>query len=126
MKLLQEYFELETKIHEYFGYKEDWVKIPLSDETEHYWFLTGESYGDKCYYSPEPLTAESIRDGEALYSGSIYTQRFLPKWVYRGLEYAMVCVDTHCDGNKFLMIFDNSKEFRDEELTKECAQRWSV
>lgn len=48
-----------------------------------------------------------------MYSNEIYTQRFLPKWVYRGKDYTMICVDTHTDGNKFLQIFDNSKEIRE-------------
>jgi hypothetical protein len=46
------------------------------------------------------------------YAAEIYTQRFLPKWVYRGAEYTMVCVDTRTDGNKFLMVFDNKKEIK--------------
>jgi len=115
MKLLKDYFNLKKEIHEYFGYKEDWVDIPLADETDCYWLLTGEGYGDKCAYWHEPMTVKSIEDG-AYYGGEIYTQRFLPKWVYRGEEYTMVCVDTRTDGNKFLMIFDNAKEYKDPEM----------
>ena len=44
------------------------------------------------------------------YEDQIYTQRFLPKWVYRAEDYTMISVDTQCDGNKFLAIFDNTKE----------------
>ena len=50
-------------------------------------------------------------DGD-YYQNEIYTQRFLPKWVYRGKEYTMICVDTRTDGNTFLQVFDNSKEIK--------------
>jgi len=46
----------------------------------------------------------------SFYRNDIYTQRFLSKWVYRGEDYTMICVDTHTDGNKFLQIFNNKKE----------------
>jgi hypothetical protein len=59
-------------------------------------------------------TIEALDDWEAgeYYSNEIYTQRFLPKWVYRTDDYTMICVDTHVDGNKFLQIFDNAKEVK--------------
>lgn len=31
MKLLNEYFKLQKEIYDYFGYKEDWVVIPIDD-----------------------------------------------------------------------------------------------
>ena len=46
----------------YFGYKEDWVCIPLEDLTDKHWFITGESHEHKCVYSDEPLTLESIQE----------------------------------------------------------------
>jgi hypothetical protein len=48
-------------------------------------------------------------DGD-YYENEIYTQRHLPKWVYRGADYTMVVVDTHTDGNKFLQVFANANE----------------
>jgi hypothetical protein len=44
------------------------------------------------------------------YQNDIYTNRFLPKWVYRGPEYTMIVVDTHTDGNQLLQVFANDKE----------------
>lgn len=106
---LDNYFKLQKEIYDYFGYIEDWVAIPLDDAREYYWYLTGEQYGDAVTFAE---TAEQLQDVEALafYSNVIYTQRFLPRWVYRGEDYTMICVDTHTDGNKFLQIFDNKKE----------------
>lgn len=113
MKLLQEYFKLQKEIYDYFGYVEDWVKIPLDDCTDYLWCLTDD----------EVIFAESEEDfkGGNTYSNEIYRQRFLPKWVYPGPEYTMICVDTHTDGNKFISVFDNSKQIsvdKYEELTE--------
>lgn len=109
MKILQEYFELQKKIHEYFGYVEDWVTIPLDDATEYYWHFDGE----EVVFSKEPLTEALIEDGERVYSNSLYRQRFLPKWEYRTEKYTMLSVDTHTDGNKYLRVFDNAKEIKE-------------
>lgn len=114
MKLLNDFFNAQRQVFDYFGYKEDWVAIPLSDETDKAWFVDGEAHGDKVFYH-EKFSMDDATGGN-FYSGSIYTQRFLPKWVYRGKDYTMVCVDTHTDGNKFLMVFDNAKEIKDEKI----------
>ena len=104
MKMLAEYFNLQKQIYEYFGYEEEWVVIPLDDGTDYFWHEDGNVV---CFSdNEEELT---IQTGN-YYENEIYTQRFLSKWVYRGEEYTMICVDTQVDGNKFLQIFDNSKE----------------
>lgn len=109
MQLLDQYLELQKQIFEYFGYVEDWRAIPIDDAREYFWHLTGEGSGDEVKFAKEE---ENLFDGTDTdgYSNEIYTQRFLPKWVYRGKDYTMICVDTHTDGNKFLQIFDNTKE----------------
>jgi hypothetical protein len=113
MKLLNQYFEIQKKIHEYFGYVEDWVVIPLEDRREYFWHLTP----NEVYY------AKSIIDfNEEIgnyYSNEIYTQRFLPKWVYRAEDYTMICVDTNTDGNKFLAIYSNEKELQENPLIEQ-------
>lgn len=113
MKLLQEYFKLQKEIYEYFGYVEDWVKIPLDDCTDYLWCISGDN---------EVVFAESEEDFKSgkYYGNEIYRQRFLPKWVYPGSEYTMICVDTHTDGNKFLSVFDNSKQISEEKLGELC------
>ncbi len=109
MKLLDDYFKIQQQIYNYFGYKEDWVVIPIEDSTEYYWRLDGEGQGEIIYAETEELLDDPAGN---YYVHSIYTQRFLPKWVYRADDYTMICVDTHTDGNKFLQIFDNQKERR--------------
>jgi len=113
---LKQYFEIQDEIYKYFGYVEDWVVIPLHYCLNDYWFIDGDDQNGTVFWSPHSFTTESLEKGETLYSGTIYTQRFLPKWVYRTDDYTMISVDTQCDGNKFLMIFDNKLECKDKTL----------
>ena len=110
MKLLEELNQKKKEIYDYFGYKEDWAVIPLEDSSEYYWNLT----------KGEVRFADEKRDLINLtgkhYSYDIYTQKFLPKWVYKGKDYTMIVVDTHTDGNKFLSIFNNGKEVLERDM----------
>lgn len=107
MKLLKDYFELQQKIYDYFGYEEDWVVIPLEDSTNYFWRIVDNS---------AVIFANKMEDfqTEEYYENEIYCQRFLPKHVYETEDYTMVCVDTHTDGNKFLQVFDNKKKIPDD------------
>lgn len=112
--MLDDYFKLQKKIFDYFGYKEDWVVIPMVDHREYYWQIDNEGYGGSITYSEYPLTPQLVASGKETYEASIYTQRFLSKWVYRADEFTLVCMDTHCDGNKFLGVFSNDKEIKED------------
>ena len=105
MQLLDTYARVIKEIHEYFGYVEDWAVIPIDDRREMFW----KQDGYNVRYAPDEDTLNS--DGD-YYEDEIYTQRHLPKWIYPGEDYTMICVDTHTDGNKFLAIFANSKEVK--------------
>lgn len=126
MKLLDDYFDLQSRIFQYFGYVEDWRAIPLDDKCGDYWMIIGaeDSSDTSVVHSPTPFTEESITEGKEIFGNTLYTQRFLPKWVYRAAEFTMVCVDTHTDGNKFLMVFDNRLECTDESLKALYAEKW--
>ena len=108
MKLLDDYLDLQKQLFDYFSYVEAWRVIPVDDARKYYWRLDGETYGGSVKFAdtPELLDDEDMN----YYENSIYTQCHLPKWVYRGDKYTMICVDTHTDSNQFLQIFDNSKE----------------
>lgn len=112
MQLLKTYNSVRQDLFDYFGYQEDWRVIPVDDATMYYWRLTGEGHGDEVQFA-DTLQELETESGN-YYTNEIYTQRFLPKWVYRGEEYTMVVVDTHTDGNKFLQIFDNKKEIKND------------
>jgi hypothetical protein len=115
-QIIDQYFKLMKEVHEAFGYEEDWVVIPLDDARDYYWqlsdntFFGGSEGGVRFADTPELLEDE---EAGQYYENSIYTQRFLPKYVYRTEDYTMISVDTHTDGNKFLQIFDNAKEVKD-------------
>jgi hypothetical protein len=107
MQLLDQYFETQQKIFEFFGYAEDWKVIPLDDCRDKFWHIDGEGPGTVYYADTEYQLLEAVGD---YYADEIYTQCHLPKWVYRANGFTMVCCDPHTDGNKFLRIFDNTKE----------------
>jgi len=124
--LLNAFNSIEKQIFDYFGYREDWVKIPMEDRTEMYWMLQqNDNGGGSVTYFEEPITEEILNDGKC-YRDSIYTQRFLPKWVYPGKDYTMIVVDTHTDGNKFLAIFDNKKQVTMSAGLVSANRRWDL
>lgn len=98
--LIGDYAGLRERILAYFDYVEDWRVLPIDDRTGMTWHLRGEG----------PGAVEYTDENGVEFEDEIYTQRHLPKWVYRGADYTMVLVDTHVDGNQFLAIFDNALE----------------
>ncbi len=111
MQKLEEYFKLQKEIHDYFSYVEDWAVIPINDATEMYWQIIGDENGGVVRFAEKKETFDTEGD---YYEDEIYTQRHLPKWVYRAKDFTMICVDTRTDGNKFLQVFDNAKELKTE------------
>ena len=102
MELFEQYENVKQQIFDYFGYVEDWRVLPLVFDTGYFWYLTGsEQYGWIVFTG----TVEQLKD-------EIYTQRHLAKWFYRGEDYTMICVYTHCDGNQYLQILSNDKEVK--------------
>lgn len=107
---ISKYFELQEIVHKHFGYVEDWKVIPLVDHRDMYWILLEEENGSgEINYYENPFEDGYGEPGE-YYNATIYTQRFLPKWLYRTDDYTMVCMDTHCDGNQYIGVFENLKE----------------
>ena len=107
MQLLDDYNKARDAVFNYFGYTEDWRVLPLDDCRDFYWELDGLGPGTVCFAESEVELATG--DGN-YYESGIYSHRHLPKWVYRGKDFTMVCVDTHTDGNKLLAVYDNAKE----------------
>jgi hypothetical protein len=126
--LIDNFFEMQDEVFKYFGYKPDWKVIPLDPQLERHWMICGpeDKSSTSVVYSDKPFTQTSVSEGSTIYSGTIYTQRFLPKWVYRGEDYTMVAVDTHTDGNQMLMIFENKLECTDQKLKDVYNASWGV
>lgn len=109
--LVNNFFKFEEELCKAFGYTHDWRIFPIVDERENYWGLTeGEK---KVCHSPLANNVGGEIDGNQCYSASVYTYRHLSKWVYRTEKYTMILMDTHCDGNIYLGIFDSSKEVKE-------------
>lgn len=120
------YFKLAKAIHEYFGYKEDWVTIPMESLLGYHWMLTGgdeTGAGATFVYADKPFTKSLVKSGN-IYGAPVYTQRFLPKWVYRTETHTLISVDTRTDGNKFLYIVDNALECKDQTLKDLYTEKW--
>lgn len=118
-------FEEKSAVDKLFGYRPDWVEIPYADRRSDYWMLIGgEGVGARCVYSSEPFSQQTIEAGKTIYSGLIYTQRFLPKWVYRTETHVLVSVNTQTDGNKFLMVFRADRECTDEAMRAAYTDAW--
>ena len=126
MKKLIQYFKLQEEIFDYFGYQEDWVTIPLEEQLDVNWMICGpeDSNSTRVVYSKVPFTPDIIESGENIYSGLIYTQRFLPKWVYRGKDYTMISINTQSDGNRVLRVFTNKLECNDQKLKDLYNEHW--
>lgn len=107
MQLIDNYFNAKKELHEYFGYEENWVEIPMESGVEYFWYFDAEE--ELLYYSEDKEKMLSIEEGE-YYNAQLYTQRFLEKWVYETKEHTMISVDTQVDGNKFLMILSNKNK----------------
>lgn len=120
------YFSLQEEVFKYFGYVQDWKVIPLDPQLGRYWMICGpeDSNSTNVTWSDQPFTEKSVKEGSKIYGGTIYTQRFLPKWVYRGKKYTMVAVDTHSDDNRVLMVFENALECTDEAMKKIYNDNW--
>jgi len=106
VKLLNDYFQLQKEIYQYFGYLETWKVFPIDDSTEYFWKI------DHNQVKFADTEIELKNENGNYYENSFYSARNQKDNIYRGAEYTMIAVDTNTDGNKFLQIFSNSKELK--------------
>lgn len=118
--IVNTFYTLRDAIFAHVGYRQDWRILPIEDCRGDFWNVD-EHERERVRFSPsrealEYWLAEHDDEygphGDVLYENSIYTQRHLPKWVYRGAELTLVVVDTHCDGNQYLQLFRNANEVK--------------
>lgn len=110
VNMFDEYFKLLQDIYDYFDFKEDWSVYPLDDRRKYNWMIKG----DEVYFGE---IQDIVEDTGNQYCDEIFGGRFYDKLIYRKDEYTMIIVDTHVDGNRFLAIYDNSKEIKDDNLS---------
>ncbi len=114
------FFDARAAIFAHVGYVENWRVLPIDDSRDQFWAVD-EHEREWVKFSPEREALaywlaehddEYGSHGDVLYENVIYTQRFLPKWVYRGTELTLVVSDTRTDDNKYLQLFRNENELR--------------
>jgi hypothetical protein len=107
-----------TEIFKHVGYVEDYRVLPIDDSRDQFWAVDKKER-EWVKFSPRRIALvywlaehddEYGTHGDALYECAIYTQRHLPKWVYRGKELTLVVTDTGTDCNQLLQIFRNKNE----------------
>lgn len=110
-ELLNTHATVTKSIHEYFGYEQQMAVIPIEDMREYYWQLIQEEDGSgvvRFADNPTDLTTP----GENYWQFRIYTQRHLPRHVYRTNAYTMVVAGNEHEmpAYKVLQIFNNFLE----------------
>ena len=114
MDLLRQHNEARQGLLDYFGYAEGWVVLPVEDCTTYHWFIRGsEERGVVMSCLPEDLAGLCMSDALV---ADIYTLKEHSKWVYRKDDYTLILTNPHMEGNRFLSIFDNSKEVKRSEI----------
>ena len=83
MELLNKHQAAQEELFKYFGYVEDWCAIPVDDATEYYWKIEGSETDGNVQFAEEKHDLDDDCSGNH-YENEIYTNRHLPKWVYRG------------------------------------------
>lgn len=119
MKMLDEYFNLEHQILDYFGYVQGWRVYPLEDSRGYYWMVVGNPGAMQVVTSKTPFTEESIVKGVDIASSLIVNDTILRKE-----GFTMIPSDTSSDGNIFCTILDNKFECTDEKLRELYDECW--
>ena len=104
MELLDTYLKTRQQILDYFGYVEDWGVFPIEDGREYYWYLESTGLGTVHFASSE----QDLREQTGAYY--VHELCYPLQSVFRRPDFTMILVDTHTDGNLYLVIFDNANE----------------
>lgn len=102
----------EERLFEYFGYRHDWRIFPVVEDLESYWRI--DEHGGTLLTSNNEASLDdndaSLDDNDAddFCRAEIYCH--LEQHVWRGADYTMALVDTHTDGNIYLVILSNTLE----------------
>lgn len=125
MDILDRYFDLRRQVFAAFAYAEDWRVLPLTDARAYYWRLIGAA--PRCVRFAETQAALDDDVGDLYYEYEIYTQRYLPRAVYREADYTLMVLATHLEGHPVLRVFTNAREYRESlphiaQTSLSCAE----
>ena len=100
MKLLDQYFEIQQKIYDYFGYEDNGEITPLDDGREYFWQVAD----DEVIFAE---TKEEVKNR----SGDYYASEICDQEIYRRDSYTAILVREY-NYSQLLQIFDNAKEVK--------------
>lgn len=121
MKELDDYAAALDAVHAYFGFEGRWKILPPEDYRDQSWRVGTGFESGTVFWGATPEQAgfgEEEGDGpwrEADYSAQILAAESssgLDGGVMRGPAFTAVAIDTQCDGNQMLAIFDNAREVK--------------
>jgi hypothetical protein len=96
--VMDSFLTAREAIFKHVGYVENWSVLPIDDSRDEFWAVDKQER-EWVKFSPshEALTYWLAKHddeygpySEELYQNEIYTQRHLPKWVYRGAELTLI------------------------------------
>src|SRR5262249_45457141 len=106
---IDQFLQARDAIFAHVGYVERVRVLPLEDSRDQFWAVHSRQGWVRFSARREPL-AYAIAGhpdgfgpyGDVVYENAIYTQRHLPRWVYRGAVLTMIVVDTQSNQNQLL------------------------
>lgn len=107
--IVDQYFSLEEKLQDHFGYEPSWSVYPFADYRDYFWYVDGKIIRHS--ENKDSL----INDDE----NNLYDCETLGNDAYVAGTYVLIPVDTRCDGNCFLAIFDMTKQLQKKDIRKE-------
>lgn len=114
--MINEYYELLNALYKDIDFKEDWKVYPVRVEPNASWYIDGNTLyfllsveevdeNDEDRILPHRVDDDNWGEYEIM-----KPWRFYEKVIYEGEKYTGLLVDTHEDGNEFLMIFLNENK----------------
>lgn len=98
--LLKEYNSIESKILDYFKFEQDWQYLPIMDHTDLFWRILEDEEKVIFYETKIAFVNGDYYEGDLIWKDP----------VTRAGGLALIRMDTKCDMNKFLCVFDESLE----------------
>jgi hypothetical protein len=102
-------------VFKHISYEEGWRVLPLDDQRDMFWNVgRHDATADKVKFCPtKEKLLEWLKHEDD--SGDCYANEILRSGIHRGAEITGIEVDTHTDGNKFLMLLRNENEVHEDD-----------
>jgi len=105
---IDQYFEAEIFLYEYFGYTGNQVFFAVNDMRDEYWFIC-----EKEGYLRHAFTEKDLYEKGEYYEEMIDNKFSRDDYIFKTKAYTMICIYVETEDPRFLetaLIFDNEKE----------------